>query len=202
MARTYTPLRKALTKNPNILNGTNKTYEQFRMNTLNNTVCSRIEDSGIEEPANLVKKRCFLSELKASLATLKDSSSILRSEAHGISLYLKKSDMLLSEDVDFRTSCRIIEMEMPLLKIILRIARNCDTLTASLQETTEKYQKFSKDNAELQARIRHFEEITKAYNEPAKNQKAINTAKVIFTKFKEEEEHRSLEQQLDTSAKE
>lgn len=88
---------------------------------------------------------------------MKDSSNgILRSEQHGIALYLKKSDMLMAEEVDFRTGCRIVEMEMPLARVVLRIARNYDNLAVMFDETMQKCNSLTKDNAELLTKLKHF----------------------------------------------
>lgn len=45
---------------------------------------------------------------------------------------------MLADDLDCKTAGKIIEMESPLIKVILRIARNYDTISLTLDEITER----------------------------------------------------------------
>lgn len=76
----------------------------------------------------LTKTRAHLNELKQAILSFKESNTVLQSEAHALSLYFKKSEMLQSEG-DSRTRTNILEMETPMCRLIIRILRGYGALS-------------------------------------------------------------------------
>ena len=87
----------------------------------------KLEESIENEPLGLSKKRMYLNELKQSIAAFKQSNSVLQSDSHVLALYLKKSEML-QNDCDARLGANILEMEVPICKLIIRLLRSYEAL--------------------------------------------------------------------------